>query len=176
LAIPVSPPPAAAFFPLRGNNEIRPLTRAHTKYPSCSTLRLSLSLDGLLRIPLLKPYFMPQPRAGFHSRPRISPPAQPFCLIGSLLPPCCFQDAASPPQPCATSRSCSTQGYVLRRLRFRQTTGRFLPRVLATSRQIQTPCKPVPRFAPPMTFTPASKLTFARLQRLADAQTTITQE
>jgi hypothetical protein len=69
----IASPPAAAFVPFRGNRWTCPLTEARSKRLFCSTLRLSQSLDSFLLVQILKLCFTLQPRAGFHSRSRISP-------------------------------------------------------------------------------------------------------
>lgn len=44
----------------------------------------------------MRAYFIPQPRSGFHSRPRTSPFAQPLSFIRRALPPCGRSKAPSP--------------------------------------------------------------------------------
>jgi hypothetical protein len=105
--------PAATSSPLRGTTWVCPLGRGTFQVPLRSALRLSLSLGGFLQTQVLKVCFILQPRAGFHSRPRISPSAQPHLLVTSDSAPLLFRKRSVTEAPAPTSRLCSAPWYVL---------------------------------------------------------------
>lgn len=89
--------------------------RGTFQVPLVSTFRLSLSPDGLLQSQVLKSCFILQPHAGLHSRPRISPCAQPYRPRRTALSlRTGSKRRASPRNTKPASRYCSAPRYVLR--------------------------------------------------------------
>jgi hypothetical protein len=79
--------PTQGLVPLRGMTSRRPLIARFATTSLCSVLRLSQSLDGLLRRPAPRACSIPQPRPGFQSVQGLLPPRS-LTPFPEQLPPC----------------------------------------------------------------------------------------